>query len=85
MDEKHISVHSTSEKPDGKGSDLEREPDLEKDLESFAGIDEKAEQEATEKAEYDPNIVDWDGEVCCLFSCSLFSLGGANFRLLFLG
>lgn len=66
MDEKHIPVQSTSEKPANKGSDLECEPDLEKDIESFAGIDGKAEQEATEKAETDPNVVDWDDEVCCL-------------------
>lgn len=71
MDEKNLPVYSTSEKPASKGSDFERELDLDKDLESFAGINEKVEQEATEKAEHDPNIVDWDGEVFCLIPCSL--------------
>jgi hypothetical protein len=64
MEEKGIPTHSTSEKPASKGSDMEREPDLEKDIESFAGVDEKMEREANKKAENDPNIVDWDGEVC---------------------
>jgi hypothetical protein len=63
MDEKGIPTHSTTEKPASKGSDMEREPDLEKDVESFAGVDEKVEKEARQKAELDPNVVDWDGEV----------------------
>jgi hypothetical protein len=69
MDAKDIPTHSTSEKPASKGSDIERDPDLEKDIESFAGVDDKVEVEelANEKAENDPNVVDWDGEVSLLF------------------
>ena len=69
MEEKGIPTHFTNEKPASKGSDIEREPDLEEDIESFAGIDNKAELGISEKAEakHDPNIVDWDGEVCFLF------------------
>jgi hypothetical protein len=65
MDEKHIPTHSASEKPASKGSDMERDPDLKEDIESLAGIDNKAEEATSEKAEakHDPNVVDWDGEV----------------------
>lgn len=65
MNEKGDPAHSTTEKPESTGSDIEREPNQEKDLESVAGIDKESEKEADEKAENDPNIVDWDGEVCC--------------------
>ncbi|KAE9987066.1 hypothetical protein EG328_003848 [Venturia inaequalis] len=62
MNEKGDPAHSTTEKPESTGSDIEREPNQEKDLESVAGIDKESEKEADEKAENDPNIVDWDGE-----------------------
>lgn len=66
MEEKALTVDSMSEKLESQATDVERESDSKKDLESLAGVDEKAGPKATEETEHDPNIVDWDGEVCCL-------------------